>query len=26
MPPLVVTADEIDEATKAFAAAIRATG
>ncbi|MGE5210449.1 MAG: aminotransferase class III-fold pyridoxal phosphate-dependent enzyme, partial [Acidobacteriota bacterium] len=26
MPPLVVTADEIAEATKAFAAAIRATG
>jgi 4-aminobutyrate aminotransferase len=26
MPPLVVTADEIDEATSAFAAAIRATG
>jgi 4-aminobutyrate aminotransferase len=25
MPPLVVTADEIDEATQAFAAAIRAT-
>ena len=26
MPPLVVSADEIAEATKAFAAAIRATG
>lgn len=26
MPPLVVTADEVDEATQAFAAAIRATG
>lgn len=26
LPPLVVTADEVDEATQAFAAAIRATG
>jgi 4-aminobutyrate aminotransferase len=26
MPPLVVTADEVDEATQAFASAIRATG
>ncbi len=26
MPPLVVTADEVNEATQAFAAAIRATG
>ena len=26
MPPLIVTADEITEATNAFAAAIRATG
>ena len=26
MPPLIVTSDEIDEATRAFAAAIRATG
>ncbi len=26
MPPLIVTADEIDEATAAFSAAIRATG
>jgi 4-aminobutyrate aminotransferase len=26
MPPLVVTSDEVDEATQAFAAAIRATG
>ena len=26
MPPLVVTSDEVNEATQAFAAAIRATG
>jgi 4-aminobutyrate aminotransferase len=26
MPPLIVTADEVDEATRAFASAIRATG